>query len=79
MDFLQALKLSGLVDESDCRIVAYNASQENIEVSFDGQDKELFTELTANLQHADMLLEIKAKEDSFQVYQQGGKNNEFSI
>jgi len=67
-----AFKLGGLVEQSDCRLVSYNPSQESIEASFEGREKDNFTELLSNFKREDLLLEIKKKDEEFEVYQPGG-------
>lgn len=42
-------------------------------MSFEGKEKELFTEIMASVKLDDLLLEIKNKDEEFEVYQPGGK------
>uniref|UniRef100_A0A1B6DYN4 Ubiquitin carboxyl-terminal hydrolase 47 n=1 Tax=Clastoptera arizonana TaxID=38151 RepID=A0A1B6DYN4_9HEMI len=69
------LKIEGIVPLEDCRLVNYSYIYETIEASFEGRENDHIGDILSSLKSMcknDFLLDIKAKDEEFQVYQPGG-------
>ncbi|XP_014289720.1 ubiquitin carboxyl-terminal hydrolase 47 isoform X1 [Halyomorpha halys] len=71
------LKLEGIVSEDQCRLVTYNKSQDEMEESLDGREKETIGEVFSSLRYTnsyDLFLEIRDKDKTFLPYNIGDVN-----
>ncbi|KAL1130878.1 hypothetical protein AAG570_012119 [Ranatra chinensis] len=70
----QNLLLEGVVPEEQCRLVSFNRSQDQMEVSFEGREKETIGEIISSLRNSsnyEMFLEIREKDQVFTPYSLG--------
>ncbi|XP_076265041.1 ubiquitin specific protease 47 [Rhynchophorus ferrugineus] len=68
-------KLSGVVDQKDCRIVAYNSKNKCIDCSFESDDIRFHDIIQSyDLFYSDFMLEIREAGEPWKEYKKGGIN-----
>lgn len=65
------LKLQNIAPMSQCRLVAYDSNEENVQCSFDGKETELLRDLLNEFTSFELLLEIREENATFNVYLPG--------
>lgn len=65
------LKLQNIAPMSQCRLVAYDSNEENVQCSFDGKEQEQLRDLLNEFSSSELLLEIREENATFSVYLPG--------
>ncbi|XP_063244790.1 ubiquitin carboxyl-terminal hydrolase 47 isoform X2 [Bacillus rossius redtenbacheri] len=68
----EAFALENVVPLERCRLVNYDHLQDAIECSFEGRGNEPINDVVTSMRSNYMLLEIRAEDKEFEVYQPGG-------